>query len=849
MDEEQLERTERSSTPSLIGSSIRSADDSAHSNYIHPEKYTGVKKKNKKSILNSAIGASLDELINEGALLGSEEDFTKFLDDEGKVKEEAKRVAKEEDQKAQDQKEQESELKDERELTEPLAEANDVSSPVPEQSPVSEGTGGFLPLVEESPAVFSTPNLSEYQLDNQISDHNQFLSNIQSHDHHKLPSSDDRERSKTALSTVDDEPAPRATSRASSRAPAAAPVLLNHPDDLHTPVFYSEPQHVRPSSRSRSIARDRERLRSRSVKPHLARGDSYKNVHTEEPSAYELPADLESPEEETDERATRQSKPTMGESIAAAEATGLTRDPSLVTAGDYTHFDADRPDPYAQFLGRSTSSTNYLRQISRSRSRQPDHHEKNDADPEELEKEGALISDDPYGSILDKIAQGNPSDLKLATNDKVVTADAKLEGEDATELKGAEESELKETEEPELEDTKDTELKETEETEVDVDKPQADVSTKAADDDDLDALEKAAAGTAAATAAAAVLTNKVTEDASDKKDSEDGLAEVANEKGITGDTTDVVATEEADVDTVDDIKESEEETKDNQETDEDTKAEEVLTDKNTSDEVVADKEGTLDEVETNEKDTTVEEADEKDTLDEVETSKKETLDEVEDSTKSLTLDDHKDTEKVESEDTSFDEESEKTKATSVVEEENLGKDTAVEEAKSKDVAFDVAVEEDTKENLADKSEEASETPKDGIEAGASAPVETSSDAADAASAPVETVSDDEDFSSITPEEIRKHLESQPVYLFTSFAGGMQIVPRTNRLATILQANGVKFEYRDLGTDDEAKKIWKRSAGGKTLPGVVRGDDYIGNWQEIDEANEEYRLRELLYETL
>ena len=117
--------------------------------------------------------------------------------------------------------------------------------------------------------------------------------------------------------------------------------------------------------------------------------------------------------------------------------------------------------------------------------------------------------------------------------------------------------------------------------------------------------------------------------------------------------------------------------------------------------------------------------------------------------------------------------------------------------------------------------------------------------------PAVAVADDDDLDDldISPEEIRKHLEAQPIYIFTSLAGGMQIMPRTNRLATILQANGIKFEYRDLGTDEEAKKIWKRQANGKTLPGVVRGDDFIGNWHEIDEANEEYKLRELLYETL
>ena len=80
--EEQLEKAERLESPSLVGSSLRSADDSPHNNYIHPEKYkTRPKNKNAHSLLNSQIGASLDDLISEGALLGSEEDFEKFLDD------------------------------------------------------------------------------------------------------------------------------------------------------------------------------------------------------------------------------------------------------------------------------------------------------------------------------------------------------------------------------------------------------------------------------------------------------------------------------------------------------------------------------------------------------------------------------------------------------------------------------------------------------------------------------------------------------------------------------------------------------------------------------------------------
>ncbi|VEU23355.1 DEKNAAC104645 [Brettanomyces naardenensis] len=92
-------------------------------------------------------------------------------------------------------------------------------------------------------------------------------------------------------------------------------------------------------------------------------------------------------------------------------------------------------------------------------------------------------------------------------------------------------------------------------------------------------------------------------------------------------------------------------------------------------------------------------------------------------------------------------------------------------------------------------------------------------------------------------------EDEPVYLYTSLAGGMQIATRTNRLETILTANKVKFQYRDLGTDPEAKRVWRTYSEGKTLPGVVRGkNDFIGNWQDVEEANEEYAVRSLIYES-
>ncbi|GAV30548.1 hypothetical protein PMKS-004062 [Pichia membranifaciens] len=106
-----------------------------------------------------------------------------------------------------------------------------------------------------------------------------------------------------------------------------------------------------------------------------------------------------------------------------------------------------------------------------------------------------------------------------------------------------------------------------------------------------------------------------------------------------------------------------------------------------------------------------------------------------------------------------------------------------------------------------------------------------------------------DGSVFVPKIEKMTFEDEPVYLYTSFAGGFQVTTRTNRLVTILTANRIKFEYRDLGTDEEAKKVWRRYSAAKTLPGIVRGkDDFIGNWQDIEEANEDYRVRSMIYET-
>ncbi|KAG2731174.1 hypothetical protein G9P44_005590 [Scheffersomyces stipitis] len=713
--EQQLENAEKLETPSLVGSSVRSADDSPHNNYIHPEK-SKVKHgddnvpisaiSNKKStLMNSAISASLDDLINEGALLGSEEDFDNFLDSEGKPKTDIRyKVEKEVDDEEEDKEVDDaaSDEKSETKATDTIVEdeesselagdssiAKDAEKSDPAQrvedltekdledddydevSRAAAGPGTTSASSFYQQEDYSTPNLSEYQLENNIQDHSEFLTNVKSIDPHRLPSTNSVFKRpeppvKTSSFSTPKSETPISSLNLDHSHERQPPGLIGHAhkDGIHTPYFHTD-------SRSRSISRDPSRRAearsssSSSFRPHLARGDSYKNTTPVDPAKYELPPDfaISAVSEDTDDRRSRQSRPTMGDSIAAAEAKAAARDeelavlptdPSLVTTGDYTNFNVDRPsNEYEQpKYARSLSSTNYLRSISRSRSRaRPagEESEKNDSNPEELVREGAFVTDDPYSTI----------------------------------------------------DHLDTMVEE-------VLHPKGEESGKAVDKDEKSDIE---------------LDSKLKSIDIDEKNDQD-------------------------------VKEKSEE-------------------------------------------------------DAIESKEIEPKEELEEEPK---------------------EEPKEEESSKEVVSEDVEEPESKEEAKEEELSKEVAQPEESKEVLKDTEVEQTKEVKE---------VESKKTTDD----------DDLDDLDVSPEEIRKHLESQPIYIFTSLAGGMQIMQRTNRLVTILQANGIKFEYRDLGTDEEAKKIWKRQSGGKTLPGVVRGDDFIGNWEKINDVNEEYKLKELLYETL
>ncbi|PSK41630.1 hypothetical protein C7M61_001317 [Candidozyma pseudohaemuli] len=1215
--EEQIEKAEKLDTPSLVGLSIRSADDLVHQNYIHPEKYKGRSKSKPKKhlILDLSIGASLDDLINEGALLGSEEDFDKFLDDTGKIKSDAKYAP----EKKKPQEESSSESTPQKEAPkaadEPLEPQVKLGSVDPESVPISalstvdnDKTEPKEDLIYENDN-FSAPNLSEYQLDHQIADHSDLLSSVQSYDLSKLPSSNDRERSKS--NNLADLPA-RVPSNTRASPARRAPALGKHldfgenanirlSDSLHSPYFASyerSPSRSRTGFRDKSTDRDTRLKSSTTSNPHLARGDTYKNIHPDTPLKYERPADFDVDEEEEDSRATRHSKPTMGESIAAAEEEnlkafhgeqGLTRDPSLVTTGDYTNFNVDTVnrnlDEASLYSVRSESSTNYLRSISRSRSRQPRHNvdsinEKNDANHEELAQEGALISDDPFDQVedLDNVmknavspskkqdasdiidAQKKPAEKAPSLAETSITEDAEPKATDALTSEEIEE-ESKDTAEAEesskdiykedesskdisKEDVSGRDISEDDESSaiplskksplgassedtstkeaVEEESEKAPVSDVAAEEKDAETKEQLIDESAPTVTAKDIkiddskadhevhrdIAPEVSEEAPESSESveidelaEDKIKEAkeqliaeeaptvtaadikldknerkevdestedalksATEKDVKDDEPSTTALQSStksfvqeadeplekaspkalDTSAADDVtaettksKEilsDDEETKPNlvsepvanvtdKEEAKDIKAEEDPTpeDKDVAeeeepkpsliaeggveeDEPAAEPEQKLDEsvdeegnsvekksetvkegVETDkhgakvpvidfdkekenvapeteapatqpsligetanddkeleaedaeaaeattgkdvtkpatvvekerskydsEEDKTIEPASETALPKEAVSTEPETAKELKKDEGDVVEEDAPETEgeivDIKNDDVPTD--SQKVKATEIVAEEEEEKQASDESAEQKlgaqelekaaetskekttkdgedEEAAETAKEETTKD--ADEEEAADVSTKDVKEEFPKSEKTTTAPLADvkddsevkdkevvlekstpqaasqgwfglikqglgavvgggAAAAAADTKKDDE--FGVSQEELRKHLQSLPVYIYTSLAGGMQIMQRTNRLTTILQANGVKFEYKDLGTDEEAKKIWRRYALGKTLPGVVRGDDFIGNWQEIDELNEEYMLTQRLWEEL
>lgn len=87
-------------------------------------------------------------------------------------------------------------------------------------------------------------------------------------------------------------------------------------------------------------------------------------------------------------------------------------------------------------------------------------------------------------------------------------------------------------------------------------------------------------------------------------------------------------------------------------------------------------------------------------------------------------------------------------------------------------------------------------------------------------------------------------ETDPtLYLFTSLtSGSSQIITATSRMETILKANRIPFRAIDIATDEKARRLWSRRAGGKKIPALVRAGMIIGDLNMIEEWNEFGELR-------
>lgn len=79
-----------------------------------------------------------------------------------------------------------------------------------------------------------------------------------------------------------------------------------------------------------------------------------------------------------------------------------------------------------------------------------------------------------------------------------------------------------------------------------------------------------------------------------------------------------------------------------------------------------------------------------------------------------------------------------------------------------------------------------------------------------------------------PQDLSE-LEKDPrLFLYTSLtAGSSHIITATSRMETILKANRIPFQAIDVATDEKARRLWGRRAGGRKLPGLVKEGFVIG----------------------
>ncbi|XP_028413851.1 SH3 domain-binding glutamic acid-rich-like protein 3 [Dendronephthya gigantea] len=82
---------------------------------------------------------------------------------------------------------------------------------------------------------------------------------------------------------------------------------------------------------------------------------------------------------------------------------------------------------------------------------------------------------------------------------------------------------------------------------------------------------------------------------------------------------------------------------------------------------------------------------------------------------------------------------------------------------------------------------------------------------------------------------------------TSVTSSIEIKKEQQRIEMVLTGKGIAFEKVDISLVEGAKEKMRELAGDKTAlpPQLCRGDKYLGNYKQFDEAIENEELNKFL----
>lgn len=99
----------------------------------------------------------------------------------------------------------------------------------------------------------------------------------------------------------------------------------------------------------------------------------------------------------------------------------------------------------------------------------------------------------------------------------------------------------------------------------------------------------------------------------------------------------------------------------------------------------------------------------------------------------------------------------------------------------------------------------------------------------------------------THEEIKKDIENHPVILFMKGSKLMPVCGFSARVVDVLNQHGVKYETRDVLTDDKLREEIKAFSNWPTLPQLYIKGTFIGGCDIVLQLHEEGKLETMLRE--